>query len=273
MKRLFLRGLLLFGVLTTARFSNAAERPNVLLICVDDLKPTLGCYGDPLAVTPHIDRLAGRGVLFEAAYCNQAVCSPSRNSLLTGLRPQTLGIYDLPTNFRRSRPAAVTVAQHFRQQGYRTEALGKIFHTGHGNHEDADSWTVPHWRPKAGHYILPESLASIRRVKDKDRGPATEQADVSDETYGDGQIAAEAAVRLQSAAQSPDEPFLLAVGFLKPHLPFVAPQKYWNLYDPQALPMPEVTAPPAGAPPMRRPRGENCATTSTSRSRGRWMPT
>mgnify|MGYP003328893827 CR=1 FL=1 len=109
-------------------------RPNVLLICVDDLKPNLGCYGDKRAVSPHIDALANGGVRFEAAYCNQAVCSPSRNALLTGMRPQSLGIYDLATNFRKAAPNAVTLPQLFKQSGYRTEALGKVFHVGHGNH-------------------------------------------------------------------------------------------------------------------------------------------
>ena len=113
-------------------------RPNVLLICVDDLKPNLGCYGDKRAVSPHIDALANGGVRFEAAYCNQAVCSPSRNALLTGMRPQSLGIYDLATNFRKAAPNAVTLPQLFKQSGYRTEALGKVFHVGHGNHEDAE---------------------------------------------------------------------------------------------------------------------------------------
>ena len=130
------------------RCVQAADKPNVLLICVDDLKPLLGCYGTPLVKSPNIDRLAARGVLFERAFCNQAVCAPSRNALMTGLRPQTIGIYDLATNFRKAVPDAVTLAQYFKQHGYRTEAMGKIIHVGHGNHEDAASWSVPHWGPK-----------------------------------------------------------------------------------------------------------------------------
>ena len=101
----------------------AAAKPNVLLICVDDLKPLLGCYGDKVVKSPSIDRLATRGVVFEKAFCNQAVCSPSRNALLTGLRPQTLGIYELSTNFRKSVPGAVTLPQHFKANGYRAEGL------------------------------------------------------------------------------------------------------------------------------------------------------
>ncbi|MEZ6122293.1 MAG: sulfatase-like hydrolase/transferase [Planctomycetaceae bacterium] len=235
------------GTLQTNAAATTAARPNVLLICVDDLKPVLGCYGDNTAKTPGIDRLAARGVLFEAAYCNQAVCSPSRNSLMTGLRPQTLGIYDLPTHFRHGAPDAVTFAEHFRSHGYRTQAMGKILHTGHGNKEDEASWTVPHWRPKAGQYQLKESTENARDSKNGPRGAATESADVADDAYADGQIAAEAVQRIQQAAKD-DQPFLIAVGFLKPHLPFVAPKKYWDLYNPAQLPMPAVTEPPEGAP-------------------------
>ena len=131
----------------------AAAQTNVLLICVDDLKPLLGCYGDRRVRTPHIDRLAARGVVFERAYCNQAVCAPSRNALMTGLRPSTIGIYDLPTHFRLAVPEAVTVAQRFMRAGYRTEALGKIMHVGHGNVEDAPSWSVPVGLPAASRSV------------------------------------------------------------------------------------------------------------------------
>jgi iduronate 2-sulfatase len=223
-------------------------RPNVVLICVDDLKPLMGCYGNAIAQTPNIDRLAQQGVLFQSAYCNQAVCSPSRNALLVGRRPQTLGIYDLATNFRRSAPDAITLPQNFQKHGYHTQALGKIFHVGHGNDEDAASWSEPHWRPKAAQYQLAESQSDKRQSNNGPRGTATESADVADEIYGDGQIAAEAISRIQQATEKPDEPFFIAVGFLKPHLPFVAPKKYWDLYDPATLPMPEVNASPKNAP-------------------------
>ncbi len=251
---------LLPALLATALLAHtAAAKPNVLLICVDDLKPNIGSYGDTFAKTPNIDRLAKRGVLFEAAYCNQAVCSPSRNALLTSLRPQTLGIYDLPTHFRKTAPDAVTFPQHFLQNGYHTEGMGKIFHRGHGNIEDAASWSVPHWTPQGATptYALPESNTNKREGRNGPRGPATENADVADTFYTDGQVALEAVKRLQNAAQKPDQPFFIAVGFVRPHLPFVAPQKYWDLYDSAAVPMPEVTAPPAGAPDYAgQPGGE-----------------
>lgn len=229
-----------------------AARPNVLLICVDDLKPVLGCYGDPYSKTPHIDRLASRALRFDRAYCNQAVCSPSRNALLASLRPQTLGIYDLPTNFRASRPDAITLPQYFRTAGYRTEAMGKLFHVGHGNFEDTASWTVPHFRPKAPQYALAENAAPAeaapkKKSAKKSNGAAVESADVADDFYADGQIAAEAVARLKAAAAS-REPFFMGVGFLKPHLPFVAPKKYWDLHDPAKLPQPARLTAPEGAP-------------------------
>lgn len=245
-----MRGLwLLIGCVCCSLGADAADRHNVLLICVDDLKPTIGCYGDRHAVTPNIDRLASRGVLFSSAYCNQAVCSPSRNSLMTGRRPQTLGIYDLATHFRLAAPDVTTLPQHFMNHGYSAQGLGKILHVGHGNTDDSRSWSQPHWRPQAPAYVLAESLAGRKKDKSgKVRGPATEAADVSDETYGDGQIAREAITRLEVASQTPGQPFFLAVGFLKPHLPFVVPQRYWDLHDPQVIPMPNVHEPPRDAP-------------------------
>src|SRR5688572_23796129 len=144
--------------ITQARAADTL-RPNVLLLCVDDLKPLLGCYGDTMVKTPNLDRLAASGMVFESAYCNQAVCAPSRNALMTGLRSTTLGIYDLATNFRLAAPNALTVAQHFQQHGYRTEALGKIMHTGHGNHEDIASWSVPPWRASGGNYATTSNRA------------------------------------------------------------------------------------------------------------------
>jgi len=247
------------AVLFLALSAEGADRPNVLLICVDDLKPILGCYGDPIAQTPNIDRLAKRSVLFENAYCNQAVCSPSRNALLVGLRPQTLGIYDLATNFRNSRPDAMTFPQHFKQNGYRTEGMGKIFHVGHGNHEDDRSWSVPHWRSNVVSYALPESKAKAGLTREESlfanksaeglpKGAAYESADVPDNTYPDGALADEAIQRLQAAQKKSAEPFFIAVGFVKPHLPFVAPKKYWDLYKRDQFEIAKVQTPPQGAP-------------------------
>jgi len=235
----------------------AADKPNVLLICVDDLKPLLGCYGDAVVKSPNMDRLAARGVRFERAYCNQAVCSPSRNALLVGLRPQSLGIYDLATNFRKVVPDAVTLPQYFKQHGYRTEAMGKLFHVGHGNTEDPASWSVPHFQAKSIGYALKENAAEETRegafFENKSptnlpRGAAYESADVADSVYGDGLVADEAVKRLLAAKQRPGEPFFLAVGFLKPHLPFCAPKKYWDMYDRSQFSLATLREPPQAAP-------------------------
>jgi iduronate 2-sulfatase len=253
MQKTLLNLLPLRAMITTVcvvvSIASAADsgKPNVLLVCVDDLKPLLGCYGDPHAKTPNLDRLAKRAVVMESAYCNQAVCAPSRNALMTGLRPQTLGIYDLGTNFRKSRPDAVTMSQHFQKQGYRTEAMGKIFHVGHGNGEDAASWDVPHFSPwKVGNYKAAENLGTSRSKDTK--GPAYESADVADEAYPDGFLATEAIRRLSEAKKRSDTPFFMGLGFAKPHLPFSAPKKYWDMHDPAKLPLATVTEPPLGAP-------------------------
>jgi iduronate 2-sulfatase len=253
-----MRTLLFISLVLTSGFVSAADpKLNILLICVDDLKPALGCYGDKLARSPNIDKLAARGVRFDRAYCNQAVCSPSRNSLLVGLRSQTLGIYDLATNFRRAVPDAVTLPQYFKQHGYRTEAMGKLFHVGHGNHEDTASWSVSHFQAKSIGYALKENAATATRegalFENKNpanlpRGAAYESADVDDSTYGDGKVADEAIQRLQAAKDRPEQPFFIAVGFLKPHLPFCAPKKYWDLYDRNQFALAERTTPPAKAP-------------------------
>jgi iduronate 2-sulfatase len=233
-------------------------KPNVLFVAVDDLKPTIGCYGDKLAKTPNIDRIAATATLFERAYCMQAVCSPSRNALLTGLRPEVLKIYDLGTNFRKRAPDVETLPQWFKQNGYESHGIGKIFHVGHGNHEDAASWSVPHFQGKTVGYALPENRSKLTREealfsnREEDiaklpRGAAYESADVPDDAYSDGQIANQSIKRLQDFKKS-GKPFFLAVGFLRPHLPFCSPKKYWDLYDPASFTLSEGTTPPDGAP-------------------------
>lgn len=258
--RLLLKTISLVVIWLAVGLSVEASQPNVLLICVDDLKPVLGCYGNKAVKSPNIDRLAKRGVLFERAYCNQAVCAPSRNALMSGVRPTRSGIYDLGTNFRAAHSNAVTVSQYFMQHGYRTEALGKIFHVGHGNHEDPASWSVPHFQERSIAYQLPESRApkgltreeaffsNITDVAKLPRGAAYESADVADDDYPDGRIAGEAIRRLQAAKSRPDQPFFLAVGFLKPHLPFCAPKKYWDLYQRSQFRLPERQTAPDGVP-------------------------
>ncbi len=258
----FLLGFALVnGLGISVAFAVAVEKPhpNILLICVDDLKPALGCYGDALARSPNINRLASRGLLFERTYCNQAVCAPSRNALLTGLRPQTTGIYDLGTNFRQATPDAIALPQWFKQHGYQSEGLGKIFHVGHGNHEDPESWSVPHWKANVVAYVLPESRAggeltreealfANRSARGLPRGAAYERAEVPDNAYPDGILADEAIRRLQAAATRPGQPFFMAIGFVKPHLPFCAPAKYWDQYRREDFNLASRRTPPDGAP-------------------------
>lgn len=240
----------------------AADRPNVLLIVVDDLKPSFGAYGDGFVHSPNLDALAARGMRFDRAYCNQAVCAPSRNNLLTGMRSTTLGIYSLHEFFRTKAPDAVTLPQYFLRHGYRSEGVGKVFHIGHGNVNDALSWSVPFQKESPVGYALEASTGGQLTIEEAlfanydgnawelPRGAAWEKADVPDEAYADGRIAAEGIRRLRAAKQSGGA-FFLALGFTKPHLPFCAPSQYWDLYDPAVFEgMPATfTHLPDGAPP------------------------
>ena len=241
----------------------------MLLICVDDLKPVLGCYGDPLAKTPNIDRLAARGMRFDLAYCNQSVCAPSRNNLLLGSRSTSIGIYDLSVNFRKKVPDAVTLPQYFVKHGYRAEALGKILHTGHGNTDDVASWSVPSFSEKVVEYRDPANSAGgqltreeafftnkqLGKINSLPKGAAWESTETEDEGYADGRIAREAIKRLQAAKERKDTPFFLAVGFVKPHLPLTAPKKYWDMHDPAKFTLATDTRPPEGAPPYAGKKG------------------
>ena len=224
------------------------QRLNVLFIAVDDLRPALGCYEDPIAITPNIDRLAAQGTVFRHAYCQQAVCSPSRLSLLTGLRPDTTRVWDLGTHFRAAVPDAITLPQHFKSHGYHTRSIGKIFHGNGKPSADPVSWSVP---PQ--HDVLRDmnlKYASKRnRLSKGSKRSATEAPDVSDSTYIDG-VVCEAAEQAIEELVSDDKPFFLAVGFRKPHLPFCAPQKYWDLYDRSKIPKPQPANHPAGAPEL-----------------------
>ncbi len=250
----------------------AADHPNVLLILVDDLKPAMGCYGDSVAQTPNLDALAARGMRFDRAYCNQAVCAPSRFTLMLGSHSTSTGLYGLGSQLRQIIPDAVTMPQHFARRGYRTESLGKVFHIGHGNNGDPESFSVPHFHDKVIEYLEPESTAGgkltreeayftnqrLGQIRSLPRGAAFESPDVEDTEYADGRVAAETIKRLQAAQrrrQQNGTPFFIAAGFARPHLPFSAPQKYWDLYDADQLPMPEFEQLPAGAPSVAGKRG------------------
>jgi iduronate 2-sulfatase len=217
----------------------------------DDLRAELASYGSP-ALTPNLDRLARRAVQFDRAYCQQAVCNPSRSSMLTGLRPDTLRVWNNSTHFRTHHPDVATLPLHFKSQGYDTRCVGKIFHNWHTQEKgDARSWSAPEFLHYESHGHdapqvagpLPPNLAS-GGGRTYTSVPLTEMRDVPDEAYYDGRVAAEA---VRTLAQIKDRPFFLAVGFWKPHAPFNAPKKYWDLYDRAKLP-PLNPARPAGAP-------------------------
>ena len=219
-----LTGLLLSVVPFSVHFCTQEKqgKPNVLFILVDDLRPNLGCYGDTLSFTPNIDQLANRGVVFTRAYCQQAVCNPSRASLLTGLRPDEIGVYDLVTHFRDKVPDVITLPQIFKNNGYHTFGIGKVFHAKPET-LDPISWSEPGPIYEVGNYLLPENQIGTGKQN------VTEAADVNDTAYIDGKIANDAIHYLEKAKAS-GQSFFLAVGFKKPHSPYCAPKKYWEIY-------------------------------------------
>lgn len=242
------------------------NRKNVIMILVDDLKPALGCYGDPVAISPNIDKLAQRGVRFNNAYCNQAVCVASRYNIMLGSRSTSTGLFNFGTGFRDAYPNAVTMPQYFMNAGYHAEAMGKVYHVGHGNTNDEASWSIPHYKDKVIEYLLPEStnrqltreeaffenthlhFSDLPANKDLPRGAAWESPDVVDDAYADGRVANHAIDRLRELKKNPDQPFFMAIGFARPHLPFSAPRKYWDMYQPEELPLPEFEKDTEGAP-------------------------
>lgn len=251
--------------------AEAAERPNVLFIAVDDLKPLLGCYGTASVASPRIDALAARSTVFLNAQCQQAVCGPSRASLLTGLRPDTTRVWDLKTQLRSNLPDVVTLPQHFKNHGYESVGMGKVFDprsVDGRNTMDRVSWSRPYVRARypaqaTFGYRHPETIklieagrsqagdSSNREWRDARNAighkPPTDSADVPDEAFEDGALAAEAVRQIGELATG-DTPFFLAVGFRKPHLPFCAPQRYWDLYEREGFSLADITGLPEGAP-------------------------
>ena len=231
------------------------KKPNILFIAVDDLRPTLGCYGDANAITPNIDSLSERGMQFNRAYCQVAVCNPSRASLMTGLRPDTLGVWTLPIHFREAKPDAVTMPQWLRKQGYTAISHGKIYHNPT---PDPQSWSEPiRERPELP-YFYPDGTRDYVREEMKSlppgdwrkkslRGPSTSAPDLPDNQLVDGARTDMCIEDLRRLGKS-DNPFFLAMGFIRPHLAFVAPKKYWDLYDPESLPVLTDQKTPEGAP-------------------------
>lgn len=261
-------------VVTAHAAARETTQPNVLFISVDDLRPELGCYGS-IAKTPNIDKLAAGGTTFMKAYCQQALCAPSRASIMTGLRPSALGVTNLVTHIRLNTPSIVTLSQQFKNHGYHAQSFGKIYHPGL---DDPDSWSAPAYFPPGPEYVSTQTmqrLVALRKEKQGDRyipgsapavtthpvsglglkykhpktivmGPSTEAPDVPDDVLEDGQSAQRA---IDALAALKDKPFFLAVGFNRPHLPFVAPKKYWDLYDREKIKIAPNQFPPKDVPP------------------------
>ncbi len=234
-RRLFV-ATTLFCLFSGAAAAADAKRPNVLFLMSDDLNNLLGCYGDPLAKTPNIDRLAIRGVLFERAYCSFPLCGPSRNSILTGLHPNSTGIQANSQIFRQTIPKHVSMPQAFRQSGYFAARIGKLYHynvptsIGTNGHDDPGSWE------------LELNPAGVDRLEEQPQIfsllPGSFGATLSwyaspraDRYHTDGMMAEDAEWVLERCARRQDRPFFLAVGFFRPHTPYVAPKAYFGLYS------------------------------------------
>lgn len=243
------------------------SKPNILFIAVDDLKPLLGCYGNTLVKSPNIDRLAKMATVFNRNYCQQAICGPTRASIMTGTRPDVTKIWNLTTQMRDANPNTVTLPQYLITQGYTTSGIGKIYHPSSAiKGVDPVSWSIPYLKlkesdfpadlgePANGQYQLPETKARMtpeiiaeRKKQSKDlaandenpksiKGPSTECIDLLDNAYQDGVNALLAKDQIIALSKS-KKPFFMAVGFSKPHLPFVAPKKYWDLYKREDMPI------------------------------------
>ncbi|MCF7849855.1 MAG: sulfatase [Kiritimatiellales bacterium] len=243
------------------------KAPNVLFIAIDDLRPEMGCYGEKVVQSPNIDKLASEGVRFDRAYCQEAICGPSRASLMTGLRPDNNRIVENNTYFRDTVPNVLTLTQHFGDHGYATSYIGKIFH---GTMVDKElSWNANPVKTKrpapfpVGGYQSPENRAAVKRRKDEvfkkydgkfgkwggglANGPVFEAGEVADNMYDDG-YSADCAVATLKKLKKDGKPFFLGVGFHKPHLPFIAPKKYFDLYNPADIQLADNPFAPKDAP-------------------------
>ena len=229
-----------------------ATPPNILFIAIDDLRNELGCYGAPQVKSPNLDRLAAQGVRFDRAYCQVPVCGASRASLMTGILPTQTRFVGYNSWTEKDAPGVTTLPQAFREAGYTTLSNGKIFH--HSSDTADRSWSEKPWNPGLGH---DDSLDPTTRAKlsDRGRGRIYEGPDVPDNAYKDGMVAEKTIADLRRLKEA-NQPFFLACGFIRPHLPFYAPKKYWDLYQRDQIEIAANRQRPAGAPDALRGSGE-----------------
>jgi len=238
--------VVLTGLVGCNSFKNEIPK-NILFIAIDDLRPELKCYGKDYVYSPNIDRLAENGAVFQRVYCSVSWCAPSRTALMTGLHPSKTGVMDLKTHFRENLPDVVTLPQFFKEKGYTSFGFGKLYHNDSAM-QDRPSWSEPCWIPE-GEPILAyatDENQQIAAALKYNKAAVTESAEVPDESYPDGMVAQKAILALKKLKDT-DNPFFLGVGFYKPHLPFTAPKKYWDLYDPSTIPLTEITDLPQNA--------------------------
>jgi arylsulfatase A-like enzyme len=243
--------ILIFFITFACAFSyGSAPRPNILFIWIDDLRNQLGCYGSEQVISPNIDKLASEGRLFNRAYCQQAICTVSRASLITGQRPNKNGVHKLHHNFRKLNPDAVTIMQHLKQVGYTTIGMGKQLH--HESDKEWDRYIDIGKELGITKYYDPKANERIEELKEeaKDKGlkglklwayslwNSYEVSNCEDEQLEDGAMT-KAAIKILGELKEQGKPFFLSVGFKKPHLPFVAPKKYWDLYNRDEVKLPE----------------------------------
>jgi len=222
--------------------TTSTNKKNVLFIMVDDLRPELNIYGQSQIISPNIDALANSGVTFNRAYCNVPVCGASRASLLTGIRPTSNRFLTYFSSIKKEAPNVLNLVQHLKNEGYTTISNNKITHLKN----DIDEWDEE-WYPSTNgwrNYITEEN---IRLEENGKHGYAYESPDVEDVAYNDGKTAIKSIEDLKKLKKS-DSPFFLAVGFVKPHLPFNAPKKYWDLYDAKKIALPKNSVFPKSAP-------------------------
>ena len=240
------------SLIANSSFAESNSKPNILFIAIDDLRPALGCYGESEVISPNIDKLASKSVKFSRAYCSVPTCGASRASVFTGLQPSAKRFVDYKTSIDQDAPDVPTLSQVFKEAGYTTLSLGKIFH--HKYDAEKRSWSEKAWIP--GNERLDANLdITLKRLTKAKRGLMFEAADVNDEEYIDGKTTLKT-IQVLRRLKKDGKPFFLGCGFKKPHMPFYVPKKYWDMYDPKTFSVATNLYSPKGAPKSLRSSNE-----------------